>query len=103
MFTVLLKRCLNDSFFQGLVKSNPVIHELWRFGKYLLGEFFKLAQTNQKLPIEVLFWIKGREVDRIQNNHYEKVKLPAKSSVWTDDAEVSFFGFMDTLLYDLPI
>lgn len=72
---------------QGLVKSNPVIHELWRFGKYLLGEFFKLAAKNHKLPLEVLFWTKGREVDRIQDNHYEREKLPAKSSVWTDEAE----------------
>ena len=47
-----------------------------------------MAATNEKLPLEILFWTHTRNVERIQNNSYEKVKAASRSAVWTDDNEV---------------
>jgi len=71
---------------KGLVASNPVIRELWRFGKYLLGEFFSIIGKNDRLPVETLFWTKLGDCETIQTGNYENHSV-MKSAVWNEDID----------------
>ena len=70
----------------GLVRSNPVIRELWQVGKFILGKFFETLKTNPKLPIEALFWTNLRDCESIQNGSYAD-RSYNKSALWTEDLD----------------
>ena len=72
---------------QARVRSDPVVREIWRFGKFLLNEFFRISTKNEKLPLELLFWTTPSQCERVQEGSYEKVKAAAKSAQWTDEQE----------------
>ena len=69
---------------KGLVKSNPVIKELWTFGKYLLGQFFNMIAKNDKLPLETLFWTKLGDCESIQEGSYSNHSVK-RSALWDED------------------
>ena len=52
------------------MKSNPVIKEIWKLGKFILGKFFENMKTNDKLPIEMLLWTLRGDWDSIQKGDY---------------------------------
>ena len=52
------------------IKTNPVIREIWKLGKFIIGKFFENLAKNPKLPIELLLWTGANEWKGIQEGDY---------------------------------
>ena len=79
-----------------VVSTNKAVAELRTFGKYLIREFFKVAETNKKVFMESLFWTTTREAAEVEGG-YDKDAVSAsekqKRAFWSEENEETLTRF----------
>lgn len=66
------------------------IKEIARFGKYIVRQFLKTAQTNQKVFVELLFWKNNREATEIECGYDQNsggTNTKAAKASWGEEEE----------------
>ncbi|XP_056642812.1 protein timeless homolog [Diorhabda sublineata] len=82
MFQLSLFRTFQRMF---TVKDLPQYNELIKFARYILRNFFKFAQTNPKVFIEILFWTSRKEAFEIEHGDMPNDKVTVKK--WSEEEE----------------
>lgn len=65
---------------------SPVIKELKRFSKYIVRKFFEVAQKNNKVFVEILFWKRPCDIYEIENG-YGTNKPRNAPELWSEEQE----------------
>ena len=68
-------------------KSNEIIGEIDKFAKYIVRQLFKVAETNPKVFIEILFWKTQREALEVECGYDAPADSKALKNVWTEEEE----------------
>ncbi|CAG9838377.1 unnamed protein product [Diabrotica balteata] len=85
MFQLSLFRTFQKIF---SLKNLPQYKELVKFAIYILREFFKTTQTNDKVFVEVLFWKHKKDAYEIEHGYGTTEKSSAAlGKMWTEEEE----------------
>lgn len=68
-------------------KSSDVIAEIVKFAKYIVRQFFKVAETNPKVFMEILFWKNIKEAVDIECGYDAPISTKAMKSVWSEEED----------------
>jgi len=68
------------------LKTNPVVKEIWKLGKYIIGKFFENMSKNPKLPLELLLWTSSGDWKSIQEGDYAN-NFVKRSGVWNEELD----------------
>ncbi|GBN56120.1 Protein timeless [Araneus ventricosus] len=68
------------------VSHNPIIKEFSRFAKFILSKFFEIAEKNNKVFVELLFWKGCKEAYELEEG-YGKPHPGSKKLAWTEEEE----------------
>ncbi|CAL4069323.1 unnamed protein product, partial [Meganyctiphanes norvegica] len=64
------------------------INEIAKFGKYIVRQFLKIAETNKKVFIELLFWKNNKEATEIECGYdLASSKSNTKAAAWAEEEE----------------
>lgn len=89
MFTMLFQLSMFRTFQKIFVLDrSPQYAELVEFSKYVMKQFFKVAESNNKVFIETLFWKNKRDAFDVENSYcgYNEQSAASKKG-WTEVEE----------------
>lgn len=86
--------------FQGIfsIKEVPQYKELVKFATYIMRQFFKVAETNPKVYMEVLFWKSCKTAVDIEQGYGSYNKSVTSAKVWTEAEENELRTLYDEFL-----
>nr|XP_023016006.1 protein timeless homolog [Leptinotarsa decemlineata] len=69
------------------LKDAPQHKELIKFATYILRQFFKVAEKNELVFLEAVFWTAKREAYEIENGYGTFEKTSTASKTWSEEEE----------------
>ncbi|XP_074037876.1 circadian regulator timeout [Leptinotarsa decemlineata] len=69
------------------LKDAPQHKELIKFATYILRQFFKVAENNELVFLEAVFWTAKREAYEIENGYGTFEKTSTASKTWSEEEE----------------
>ncbi|KAA0201056.1 hypothetical protein HAZT_HAZT005746 [Hyalella azteca] len=68
-------------------KTSEIISEIAKLGKYIVRQFFTIAETNPKVFMEILFWKTYKEAVDIECGYDGPSTSKAVKSLWSEEEE----------------
>ena len=68
-------------------KANEIIGEIVKFAKYIVRQFFKVAETNPKVFMEILFWKNSKEAVDIECGYDVPQTTKSAQAIWSEEED----------------